>query len=191
MSSGVQRLAARLRQKTAAPHALQLQLSQQIPGTPFMLRGGEIKEERLPGMRRWVDRDTVQRVFSGLEAGESPESIVQDEVARGQLLHPAIGAGIGALASTELASRIPQLGSRGPLAAALLAALTGGAAGAAYNYAGRDKREQDAREALEGAQLEMAKFPRHRGHAVPMGQADQGTASAATPTLLSSAPTNW
>lgn len=191
MLSATQRLAARLRQKTAAPHPFQMQLSQQIPGTPFALRGGEIKEERLPGMRRWVDRDTIQSVFSALAAGKSEDEIVSEMEGRGSLTTPLLGAVTGAMASKELAARIPQLAAQGPLAAALMTALAGGAAGAVYNLTGRGRRREDAMEAIQGVRGEMAKFPRNPGHAVPLGQKDQGTASASTPTLLSTAPTNW
>lgn len=191
MLSATQRLAARLRQKTAAPHPVQLQLGQVIPGTPLMIRGGEIKEERLPGMRRWVDRDVLQRVFAGLEGGAPPEVLVEAEAARGNVAYPAAGAAIAALSARDLAARVPQIAAHGPLASALVAALAGGVAGGAYHYGTRGKRQDDAREAIHGARQEIAKFPRPKDHAIPTGQTDQGTASASTPTLLATAPTNW
>lgn len=195
MASGMQRLAELLRTKTAAPHALSLQLSQQIPGTPLVLRGGEIKEERLPGMQRWVDRDMIQRAYAGLSDGISPDELVADEGARGSVLYPAAGAGAAALAANsmgaDLAQLAPSLGKHGPLAAVLASALAGGVAGGVYQHASAPKRERDMREAIVGAQRDMAQYPRHPGHAIPQNQKEQGSASAEVPTLLSSTSPGW
>jgi uncharacterized membrane protein len=106
-------------------------------------------------------------------------------------MYPLLGAGLGGFSAHEVIARNPGLTSRSPLTAALAAALVSGAAGGVYHASTKDKRRQAAREAVHGAQLEMEKFPRPKAHAVPDSQKDQGTASAATPTLLATAPTNW
>lgn len=171
------------RLKIAGPHDLSLQFLQPIPGTPFALRGGEKKEERLPGMRRWVDRDMIQRAMGAQGDGEGFDDYLASENRRNLVQKLLGGAGVGALSGHSAASSIGQ----SPLSSAIAGALLGAGVGGAWHLLSGDRREDDAAEAYLGAQGELARFPRPRS-ALPQNRQDESSAAAVPPALLHTGP---
>lgn len=175
------KLAARL--KLAGPHDMSLQLQQAIPGTPFVMRGGEVKEERLPGMRRWVDRDMLERAMAAQDAGTPQAEYLADEESRSLLRGSLGGAGLGAISGYTLRDMIPHKGiSKSPLQSALLGSLLGAGAGTAAHYINGGERSSDAAEAYRGAARERP------ASALPQDRQDQSSAAASTPLLLHTGP---
>ena len=167
---------------------LQLGFRHQIGGTPFTLQGSEMKDERLPGMRRWVDRDMLQRAMEARAHGMSEDQFVRQEGGRNSVMAPLMGAGIGASmghgAPSWLTSRLPGK-MQGPLAQSLIGGLLGAGAGLGYHmYKGNDRRN-DAHEAWFGAGQNEKAHPRS---ALPQQRRSEGSASAVAPTLLTTAP---
>ncbi len=172
-----------LRQKLAALSDLRMQLNANIPGTPFVLRGGEQKEERLPGMRRWVDRGILEQAYAGLDAGRDPQDLIDEAESSGAVLQPLTGALVGGLGSRALSG---ALGHKAPLTDSLVAALAGGVAGSAYHALKARKRREDMQEAIIGAQGDIQRNPRPVS-ALPSVNS-RSTAAASTPMLLGTGP---
>ena len=123
-----------------------------LPGFGGLGMSHKDQRERLPGMRKWVPRDTMERAFEYDDQGFDPEAVMDMEAARGELSYPAVG---GALAAAAAKKFMPKAGVGG----LLLAGLGGAGLGSAYHAATGDRRRADAAEALEGAQRERHKFP--------------------------------
>jgi hypothetical protein len=137
-----------------------------LPGTPIGLNFGT-KQERLPGMNKWVDRDIIERAYEALDAGLDPQAIMERESERGNLKHPAIGGGMAAaLAHFNLPKASPS--------STLVAGAGGAALGALYNRFTAKNRASDAAEALKG-------IARERG---PIRGQDRMTASENTPMIV-------
>lgn len=117
-----------------------------IPGLAVNLSG---KDERLPGMSRWVPRATLQRAFEGVEQGYDPQALMEQAADRGSLAHPAVAAAI----SAALAHKLSPNAHWGLPA---LAAAAGGGAGALYNQMTAPKRVEDMRQAIRGVMQEQA-----------------------------------
>jgi hypothetical protein len=141
-----------------------------IPGLGGVGVSFKDQRERLPGMSRWVPRDTIERGFDYADKGFDPEAVMDIEGDRGSVVHPLTGAALAAAGALKFA---PKSGPGG----ALLAGLGGLGLGHLYNQQTRDTREREGLEALEGAQRERSKFPIRR-HAVQ-------TANEATPLAVS------
>jgi hypothetical protein len=123
-----------------------------VPGTPFSVGANlKNKDERLPGMSRWVDRDVLERAMQGTDQGLDAQALVDQEMHRGNLMHPLMGA---AAAAALTKYKLPGAGNVG----ALLAALTGAGAGSVYNHVTADSRGKDMMEALRGTYAERG-FP--------------------------------
>jgi len=183
----IARLRARLK-VAGVPLGMSLQFSQQIPGTPLAIRGGDIREERLPGMRRWVDRNTIQKAYEGLADGKDPDQLIQEEADSGSILYPLLGAAAGGIGGYNLAGKLPADWGASPLTSAVVGTLTGGAAGAAYQHFTRDNRARDMHEALLGANRDIQYSPRHTdASALPGNRNDESSAAAVPPRVLSTA----
>ena len=190
----------KLRAKLAWLDNLELQLSQAIPGTPATLRSSDAKAERLPGMRRWVNRDAVERAMVAYDAGVAPEEFMASEGSRsglGKALGSAAfgGAAAGLLAHKNQDNSFVQAmsqrtGGHGPLAAALLGALASGGATAVSHAMGAGKRRDDALEAYQGARLDAFRNPRPKLTALPQDRQDEASAASVAPRLLHVAPSS-
>lgn len=124
---------------------------------PFLGASIGVKDqrERLPGMSRWVPRSTVERSFDYADAGTDPAEVAELEGDRGSLAHPLLGALLAAGAAHRYA---PGSGVMGKV----LAGLAGGGLGTLYNQQTKERRVNDALEALSGTQREREKFPIRR-----------------------------
>lgn len=141
-----------------------------IPGLGGVGVSFKDQRERLSGMSRWVPRDTIERGFEYADKGFDPETVMDLEGDRGNVMHPLTGAALAAAGALKFA---PKSGAGG----ALLAGLGGLGLGQLYHQHTRDTREQEGLEALEGAQRERSKFPIRR-HTIQ-------TANEATPLAVS------
>jgi hypothetical protein len=144
-----------------------LGLNARIPGTPLGLSARE-REERLPGMHKWVPRDVIERAYEGLDKGLDPQAILENSADEGRFLDPAIGAGAGAAA---MHFGLPKSG----IAGTGLGALLGGGVGALYNQATAPRRTRDMTEALSGVVRERA---------ADRPLQDQGTETASEPSPM-------
>lgn len=129
-----------------------------LPGTPFNVGTNlKSKEERLPGMNSWVDRDLLERALQGTSEGLDAQALVNMEADRGSLMHPALGA-LGAGAAVK--KYLPKSGNTG----AVLAALLGAGGGALYNQFTAGDRRDSMVDALRGVYQERG-FPiQGQGH---------------------------
>lgn len=175
------KLAERL--KMAGPLDVTPQFLYGLPGTPFAIRGGDGHEDRLPGMRRWVDRAMLQRALQGQDQGMSLDEYLSRED-RHSLTRKIIGGGtIGGIGGMAIANSH----GRAPLASAIMGLLAGAGVGAGMHLGTADSRDDAAVEAYLGAQEEVAKYPRPRS-ALPQGRFDESSAYAVPPTLLHTGP---
>lgn len=117
-----------------------------LPNSPLSVSASG-KHERLPGMRRWVPRDAIERAGLGLDEGLDPQALLELEAQRGRFAWPAVG---GALGAGGLRLMMPQSG----LAAQAGAGLLGAGAGALAHRAGESARVSDMGEALRGVLYE-------------------------------------
>lgn len=124
---------------------------------PFLGASIGVKDqrERLPGMSRWVPRSTMERSFDYADEGVDPAEVADREGDRGSVAHPLLGALLAAGAAHRYA---PGSGLMGKV----LAGLAGGGLGTLYNQQTKERRVNDALEALTGAQREREKFPIRR-----------------------------
>ena len=119
------------------------------------------KDERLPGMNRWVPRQLLENAYAQTDAGFDDKAIEQMAAESGNVEYPMVGAGLGAL--------LAHFGLSKSLGAAGLGALVGGGAGALYNTATRDQRVGDMHEALKGVHGERQRMGQPSANeAVPM-----------------------
>jgi hypothetical protein len=142
-----------------------------FPGSPVSL-SLRTRDERLPGMHRWVPRNLIERVHEDLDQGLDPADVLESERGRGSLLSPAMGGAAGAALAHF------GLGGRGGAAAAGLGALLGAGAGSTVNDLSASNREDNALEALRGVLRERASVPAIRGQ-------QHSTASSPPPLLVS------
>lgn len=133
-----------------------------LPGVGISTSG---KDERLPGMSKWVPRSTVEDAFQGLERGYDERALLEQAADKGSLRDPALGAAIGAGASHYF-----YPGAHPHFKA--LAALLGAGAGAVYNQFTTPDRVENMRQAIRGVSQERA---------------GQDSAREAMPLVLSSA----
>ena len=184
--SRLERLAALVKQADLSN--LQVGFRHQIAGTPFALQGSEMKDERLPGMRRWVDRDMIQRAMQARAQGMSEDEFMRHEGGRNSFVSPLLGAGVGASlghgAPDWMTNHLPGK-AQGPLARSIIGGLLGAGAGAAYHAYKGDDRRGDAHEAWFGAGQNEKAHPRS---ALPTERRSEGSSSAVPPTLLTTAP---
>lgn len=117
-----------------------------IPKTPFSLSLGR-KEERLPGMTKWVPRDVIERAYENTDAGYDPQAVMDAEAAHGELLNPAIGAGVGAAAAKF---GLPRGGALGTA----LGALAGAGGASLVHKLTEGRRRGNAAQALRGIATE-------------------------------------
>lgn len=130
------------------------------------------KDERLPGMNRWVPRGTLQRAFEGFDEGYDEQALTEEAGESGHIAHPAIGAALGAaLAHYGVA---PSLGGK------IMGGLAGAGLGSVYNNATRGDRETNMREALKGVHGERGHHPKHPNHG-------KTTANESVPMVVSAA----
>lgn len=126
------------------------------------------RDERLPGMNRWVPRETLEQAYQGLQQGLDQQALLEQASASNNLKHPAVGAGLAAaLARFGLpALGMPAMSGSGTA----VAALAGGGLGALYNRATTGKRQTDMKEAIKGVQGEQARAGGHQSarEATPM-----------------------
>ncbi|MBA2708688.1 MAG: hypothetical protein H0U59_12860 [Gemmatimonadaceae bacterium] len=119
------------------------------------------KDERLEGMHRWIPRDTIEQAYEGVDSGLDDTALLQAAAESGGLVHPAVGAGIGAaLAHFGL--------DKSNRTAKALGALVGGGAGALYNSMTRGQRQDDMGEALRGVHHEKRKTHNSANESTPM-----------------------
>lgn len=149
--------------------AADIGVSTQIPGTPIGLSARE-REERLPGMHKWVPRDVIEKAYAGLDAGLDPQAIMEGAADEGRFLSPLLGAGAGAAA---MRFGMPRSGPAG----LGLGALLGAGAGALYNQATSPGRERDMQEALSGVLREQEADK-------PFAHQTSETASESSPMLV-------
>lgn len=140
--------------------------------------GVSSKEERLPGMNRWVPRATIEQAYQGLQQGLDQQALTEQAAASGNIAHPAVGAGLAAaLARFGLGPEaLGRLGGSSR-AGVGLAALAGGGAGALYNQLTAKRRAAEMGEAIKGVQGEQEGMGHH-------------TAREAMPMVVSSAGSN-
>lgn len=130
-------------------------------GVPGLSVGLASKDERLPGMNRWVPRETLEHAYQGLDDGLDAQALQELAAEQGSVTHPAIGAGIGAA--------LAHFGLSKSLGSAALGALAGGGAGALYNKHTAGQRQSDMREAVKGVEHERNHHGQHTAReAVPM-----------------------
>jgi len=156
------------------PKVADTSLGLTVPGSPLSV-GFRSRDERLPGMHRWVPRRVIERAYEGLDDGLDSADVIDDEQRRGTLVYPALGAGAAAAAS--------HFGLNLPGTATGLAALLGAGAGATFHDATGGNRARDAREALHGVLHE-------RGREFPVRGQRHVTASAPRPALISTGSTD-
>lgn len=136
------------------------------------------KDERLTGMNRWVPRSTLERAYQGLEQGYDEPALYEQAVDEGTLMHPAIGAALGAAAAHKAPGILAHLASKGTALAkgvtpasnagfTGLAALLGAGAGSIYNRATAGQRVEDMHQAIRGVRREMDRNPSAR-EAMPL-----------------------
>ena len=135
------------RQEAVEKAGTELGISGGIPGTPF---GASVRsrEERLPGMHRWVPRDVIEKAYEGLDQGLDPQAILEESADEGRFTQPLLGAGAGAAA---MHFGLPKSG----IAGKGLGALLGGGVGAIFNQATSPHRQRDMGEALSGVLKEQ------------------------------------
>jgi hypothetical protein len=156
------------------PKVAEASIGLTVPGSPISI-GFRSRDERLPGMHRWVPRDFIQRTHEALDAGLDPADVIDDERRRGTLVYPALGAGAAAAAS--------HFGLALPGSATALAALLGAGSGATFHDVTTGHRTRDAREALHGVL-------RERQREFPVQGQHHATASAPRPALISTGSTD-
>jgi hypothetical protein len=116
---------------------------------PFRI-GYSDKATRLEGMHRFVSPDVINQAYEGIDQGHDPQAILDTAKDTGSLLHPGVGAALGAYGVHRF---LPS----GGLPGMALGALAGGGLGAIYNAATAGDRIRDMSEALRGIQLEDQK----------------------------------
>jgi hypothetical protein len=138
--------------------AMEFGVGTNLPGTPLNVGySHKSKEERLPGMNRWVDRDVLERALQGTSDGLDAQALVDLEGDRGRLSHPALGALLGGGLTKHF---LPKSGNAG----AALASLIGAGSGALYNQATAGDRRDSMVDALRGVYQERG-FPlQGQGH---------------------------
>ena len=141
-----------------------------IPGTSIGINRRS-REERLPGMHKWVPRDVIEKAHEGLDQGMDPQALLEQSADEGQYLDPLLGAGTGAAA---MHFGLPDSG----IAGKGLGALLGGGLGAILHQISSQHRQRDMGEALEGVLRERA----HEGIIEGQGAT---TASEPAPMLVS------
>ena len=152
-----------------------------IPGIGVNVAG---KDERLPGMDRWVPRGTIERAYQGLEQGYDAPALYEQAAGEGRLLHPAIGAVGGAALAHKLPGILARLSEGGtaltkgvsPVSNAgftALSGLLGASTGALYNRATEGDRVEGMHQAIRGVSREKAKQPSAR-EAMPMVMSSSG-----------------
>lgn len=124
-----------------------------IPGLPIQ-PGVSLKpkDERLPGMDSWVDRNVIERAMKGTREGLDAQALVDLEGDRGRFKTPLTAA---ALAAALTKYKMPSAGNTG----AILAGLIGAGGGALYHNATEGSRRDSMVDALRGVYTERGSFP--------------------------------
>lgn len=111
-------------------------------GPSFSMFGSN--QERLPGMHRWVPRETVEDVYRQLDMGTDPADVTPTS---SPLKSALGGAGVGGIAGLTMGKS---------LKGGLLGAGIGAGVGLAGHLMGGKDREADTQEALYGVMNERA-----------------------------------
>jgi len=99
--------------------------------------------ERLPGMHRWVPRETIEDVYRQLDMGVDPSEVKDSSTPWKSM---GKGTAVGATAGAVM----------GRLPGAVLGGAIGAGGGLLAHFAGRKSRDQDTQEALHGVLAEHA-----------------------------------
>lgn len=113
------------------------------------------KDERLEGMNHWVPRRTMEQAYQGVDQGLDETALINAAGEGGNIRDPLAGAGIGAAMAHYGLGKNPWLTGAG--------ALVGAGAGAMYNHATRDARQDDMSQALKGVYNEKRRA-QHTAH---------------------------
>lgn len=143
-----------------------------IPGLGGLGLTYKDQRDRLSGMSRWVPREALERGFDYVDSGASEDEAVDQERSRGGGSSALFGAGLGTLIGHGV---FP--GQRHGLAPMLLGGLLGAGTGSLVHRLTASDREEMARQAYTGAQIERQRFP-IRKHAIQ-------TSNEASPVTLS------
>ena len=118
------------------------------------------KDERLEGMNRWVPRSTLEHAFTGVDEGYDDQALTEQAAESGNIIHPALGAALGAaLAHYGIA---PSVGAK------VIGGLAGAGLGSMYNRATTSGRVSDMQEALKGVHHEKHRTQETSREATPM-----------------------